>query len=395
MTTSFWQQSDQVPPISCDIAIIGGGIIGTSTAYWIKRLDPSCNVVLLDAHAIGFGASGRNAGFLLQGTSSNYATGKQTFGDEVARALWRFTHENRALVGEHANAARINLGESGSLLVSGTESEQDALERSAEFLIQEGVPAELWDTTRLEASCKAQGFYGALYVASGASMNPIRLLQEIAGQSGANILEHHAVLDITYHGNHCQISTHQRQIRAERVFIALNAYLPQLLPDTAKYVHPIRAQMLASTPQTTWLPVPIYSHEGYYYIRQAPDGSVLLGGARHLFKEEEVGYGDATTPHLQEALEQYYKTHFTEAPPLSVAKRWSGTMAFTPDGLPLFSEAEGLPGSFWAAGFNGHGMGYGFRFGKLMANVFNNKDEDSYYRNLFHKSRLSSIIKLN
>ena len=223
-------------------------------------------------------------------------------------------------------------------------------------------------------------------------MNPIKLLREVSGLSGAAILEHHPVFDVTYNGDHCLISTHQRQIKAERVFIALNAYLPRLLPNTSTYVHPIRAQMLASTPHVSWLPLPVYSHEGYYYIRQSPDGSVLLGGARHLFKEEEVGYEDATTPHLQEALENYYRTHFTEAPPLSVAKRWSGTMAFTPDGLPLFSEIESLPGSFWAAGFNGHGMGYGFRFGKLMANVFKNRDEDSYYRNLFHKSRLRAII---
>jgi len=392
MTTSFWQQSDQAAPIECDIAIIGGGIIGTSTAYWLKQLDPSCNVVLLEAHSIGFGASGRNAGFLLQGTSSNYATDKQTFGDEIAKALWSFTQENRDLVGEHINAASIHLGESGSLIVSGTQSEHEALKQSAEFLHKEGVPVELWDINRLEATCKAKGFYGALFVTSGASMNPIKLLQEISGGSGAKILEHHPVLDVTHNGEHCHISTPQRQIRAERVFIALNAYLPRLLPSTSNYVHPIRAQMLASSRQASWLPAPVYSHEGYYYIRQAPDGSILLGGARHLFKKEEVGYDDATTPHLQEALEQYYRTHFSEAPPLKVAKRWSGTMAFTPDGLPLFSEIESLPGSFWAAGFNGHGMGYGFRFGKLMANIFNNKDVDSYYRNLFHKSRLRSII---
>ena len=389
MTTSFWQQSDLGEPLSCDIAIIGGGIIGTSTAYWLKKKMPSSSVLLLESRTVGFGASGRNAGFLLQGTSSNYATDISTYGQEIARALWRFTQENRILVGEQFNADTIQLRSSGSVIASGSQNEQESLQNSAEALREEGIDVTLWNSEELKAMCNAEGFHGALCVQQGASMNPLQLIRHISGLSGSRVLEYHPVFDVQYNNDHCLISTPLRQVRATRVLLALNAYLPKLLPYTSTYIRPVRAQMLSSTLQSHWLPLPVYSHEGYYYIRQSPDGRVLLGGARHVYADEEIGYEDQTTPHLQNALEAYYQTHFPTSPALSVANRWSGTMAFTPDGLPLFSEIESLPGSYWAAGFNGHGMGYGFRFGKMMAEVFASNGERDFYANLFHRSRLS------
>ena len=315
MTTSFWQRANQGLPISCDIAIIGGGIIGTSTAFWLKKIAPSQKVILLESRTIGWGASGRNAGFLLQGTSSNYAVDIQTYGEDIAKSLWMFTLENRMLVSEQFNANAINLQPSGSLIASGNKQEQETLQQSATHLLQLGADAVLWSREKLEATCNTTGFHGALYVPNGASLNPLKLLQQISGLSGVRILEQHPVTSVSHEGNHCFVSTPLRAILANRVFFALNAYLPELLPETAPYIHPIRAQMLASSPQSMWLHHPIYSHNGYYYIRQAPDGSVLLGGARHLYKDEETGYKDLTTPHLQNALEAYYRAHFPTSPP--------------------------------------------------------------------------------
>ena len=389
MTHSFWQEQDQGPPLSCDIAVVGGGIIGTSTAYWLKKMSPASSVVLLEANSIGNGASGRNAGFLLQGTASSYAVDVQTYGADTAKSLWAFTQENRSLVADHFSDSSIQLTPSGSVIAAGSEHELDALVQSAEWLRQHRVDASLWNVQQLEKKAAAHGFHGALFVPSGASMNPLKLLREISGLSGARILEHHPVTGTAYDGQSCTLFTPSRHIVATQVFFALNAYLPLLLPESAPLIQPKRAQMLASTPHAHWLPFPIYSHEGYYYIRQAPDGSLLLGGARHLFKDEEVGYEDRITPGLQDALEAYYSSHFPRASSLSIAKRWSGTMAFTSDGLPLYSEANTIPGSYWASGFNGHGMGYGFRFGKLMANVLLRKDPDSPYQSLFHLSRIT------
>jgi glycine/D-amino acid oxidase-like deaminating enzyme len=96
---------------------------------------------------------------------------------------------------------------------------------------------------------------------------------------------------------------------------------------------------------------------------------VLLGGARHLHRAAEVGYEDATTPALQKDLLAYLHHHFPQTRQAQVAQRWSGTMGFSPDRLPVIGAVPEVPGSIWAAGFTGHGMGYGFRFGRLLAEV--------------------------
>ena len=388
MTSSYWQQAERGPSISCHIAVVGGGIIGTSTAYWLKKIKPEWDIVLLESRTIGYGASGRNAGFLLQGTASNFATDIATYGGETARKLWNFTLENRSLIEAEFQPDRINLAASGSLIAAGSKQEQQELEHSAAALEADGIDVAFWSAKELSAKTGATNFYGALYVGSGASMNPIKLLREISGTSGALLLEQHPVTAITVQDQACVLHTPRRAIHADRVFLALNAYLPALLPYTARFLNPVRAQMLASLPQSPWLPHPLYSHNGYYYIRQAPDGSVLLGGARHLFREEEVGYTDTTTPHLQQALIDYFSTHFPNSLPLTARARWSGTMALTEDGLPLWGEIQDMPGSFWAAGFNGHGMGYGFHFGKMVAERYTGSGSVGDYDRLFDISRI-------
>ncbi|HEX8386719.1 MAG TPA: FAD-binding oxidoreductase, partial [Rubricoccaceae bacterium] len=106
---------------------------------------------------------------------------------------------------------------------------------------------------------------------------------------------------------------------------------------------------------------------GFYYVRQAPDGRVLVGGARHLHEATEVGHDDATTPALQADLEAYLRAHVPAAADAPVERRWSGTMGFSPDGLPVIGDVPGVPGAVYGAGFTGHGMGYGLRFGRLAA----------------------------
>ena len=386
MTISFWQQADLGAEIECDLAIIGGGIVGVSTAYWIKKAAPRLRTVIIESRTTASGASGRNAGFLLQGTDANYATDVTRFGPEKARLLWSFTEENRQLIGSECSPERIDLNPSGSLLAAGSAEEATLLQKSAEHLRQEQIPVTSWSAQEVKERLGGV-FHGALYIDSGASINPVKLVRELAGTSGALLLEHHPVHAIDPQGDKTVIYTRRRRILAERVCLTLNAYLPRLLPSTHHLIRPVRAQMLSTGPVTHWLPLPLYSHYGYYYIRQSLDGSVLVGGARHLFEKTEIGYDDRTTAPLQNALLSYFATHFPDKQTLSPTSRWSGTMAFTPDGLPIVSPLENAPDSLWAAGFNGHGMGYGFRFGRLLANLLTGAHDESAYHSVFTVDR--------
>jgi len=72
VTRSFWQRRHQAAERAADIAIVGGGVIGCATAFWLHRLRPQLRLILLEAGALADGASGRNAGFILPGASADF-----------------------------------------------------------------------------------------------------------------------------------------------------------------------------------------------------------------------------------------------------------------------------------------------------------------------------------
>ena len=147
-----------------------------------------------------------------------------------------------------------------------------------------------------------------------------------------------------------------------------NAYSPRLVASLAAYVRPVRAQMLALSPVLPRrIAIPVYAHDGYVYLRQRPDGRIVLGGARHRHVEEEVGYEDATTEALQRDLDAFLRRHVPAAAGAAVEHRWSGTMGFSPDGLPVVTAVAGVPGAVAALGFTGHGMAYGLNVGRHLA----------------------------
>lgn len=394
MTLSFWQQNTREADIACDIAVVGGGIIGCSTAYWLRQLRPGLHVAIVEAGRLAQGASGRNAGFLLQGTAHDYLADQEAYGDEATRRLWHFTKENRDLIASELRPSAFDLEASGSLSVAGTHEEDERMQAAVPSMRADGAPVAYIPPQETNRRLMAQGFFGSLYIPSGAMLHPAKLVAHIAEASEAHVLMNHRVMAIEAQGEQVVLETPIRRIRAGQVVLALNAYLPQLYPVLSKYVRPVRAQMLATRPlPPRWLPLPVYSHEGYFYLRQLKDGTVLLGGARHLHRAAEVGYEDATTPALQKDLLAYLHHHFPQTREAQVAQRWSGTMGFSPDRLPVIGTVPEVPGSIWAAGFTGHGIGYGFRFGKLLAEVALDEPRPAG-RDLFSVSRFEEAFSV-
>ena len=367
-TLSYWQQPAREAALACDVAVVGGGVVGASTAYWAKKMLPATRVVLVEAERLAHGASGRNAGFLLQGVTSDYATDVARFGADRARRLWAFTRENRDALVTELRGAAFDFEGSGSLVVAGTAAEDERLRASVQKLRSDGYPAAYLPPSELARRIHARGFHGGLYTTTGGVVHPAKLVRHLATASGADVLEHHPVAGLGIWGNRFVLETPARHVVADRVVLALNAYTPRLVPSLGGYVRPVRAQMLATERMLPrWLSQPLYSHEGFFYLRQTPAGHLLLGGARHLHTLAEVGYDDAVTEPLQADLEAYLRRHFPQAADLKVERRWSGTMGFSPDGLPSIGPVPGHAGAFFAAGFTGHGMAYGFRAGRLLA----------------------------
>jgi glycine/D-amino acid oxidase-like deaminating enzyme len=300
------------------------------------------------------------------------------YGRERARRIWRFTEENVRITDETLDGSAFALERSGSVLAAGSPSEADRLRRSLALMAEDGIDARWLDAAGVRAVLGMEGLHGALVVPAGGALNPERLVAHLAAQSGAVVGAGWSVERVEPDGGGVRLRiAGGGSVRAPRALLALNAYLPQVLPDAARWVRPVRAQMLATAPVEPVLPAPVYSHDGYFYLRQRPDGRLLMGGARHLHAADEVGYEDATTPALQADLEAYLRRHLPRAGAPAVERRWSGTMGFSPDGLPVLAGVPGVPGAFVATGFTGHGMGYGARFGLLAARTLLGEADDA------------------
>ena len=368
MTRSFWQHRGRPPALTCDVAIVGAGIAGASAAFWLRKARPNWTVALLDAVEPGHGASGRNAGFLLQGIATDYVTDIARYGRATAQQLWHFTLENRELLEKELDPAAFNLQRTGSLIVAGSAAEDERLQQSVMPLRADGVPVAYVPPQEVSSRAQAGGLFGALNVPSGATCDPLKLVRHIIAQSDATVCPHHRVIDLIPQNGSVHLITPHRTVVAGQVLVTTNAAPVPGLVRPQGAIRPVRAQMLATAPLASRvLSCPVYSHEGNYYLRQLSGGEVLLGGARHQHAAAEVGFADATTPPVQDALEAYLQRHFPWAAGAQVQRRWSGTMGFTADRLPIIGSVPDAPGSYWAGGFHGHGMGMAFRFGKLLA----------------------------
>jgi gamma-glutamylputrescine oxidase len=341
----FWARpSERYPgqlPDRTDVLVIGGGIAGTSLLHHLGKRRISA--VLVEREHLAFGASGRNAGFLLAGVADCYSEAVRIFGREKAREVWHITNENHDRMVEAVDPDRVGHRRLGSATLASDDEERARLEESAQLLQDDGFEAS-WDGNTLVNPRDGE-------------INPAAMVGALAMRAKAGaIREGVGVTAIEPGSVEVVIRAGASECRTGVVILATNAYTSQLLPRVK--IQPTRAQMLASAPISRSLcDMPTYSHFGYRYWRQLPTGEMLIGGWRDTSMETEIGWDDQPTPGIQEHLDRKLESMSDEA---EVTHRWAGLMGFTETGLPLAGPVDGMRNVYLCAGFNGHGMGFAF-----------------------------------
>ena len=345
MSTPFWAPPPEKYPGSlparCDVLVIGGGIAGTSLLWHLahRRID----AVLVERQHIAWGASGRNAGFLLAGVASSYAEAVRLYGREKAREVWEITNENHDRMVEAARGQDVGHRRRGSAVLPSDEEEQALLVESEQLLREDGFIAH-WDGKRLVNPRDGE-------------IDPAAMVAALARQARAGVIrEGVSVTALRPRANEVVVTAGDAECEAGVVILATNGYTSQLVPEVK--IQPTRAQMLATAPNSSRLvDMPVYSHHGYRYWRQLPTGEVLIGGWRDTTLETEKTFDDEPTPEIQSLLERAVRGLGTEA---EITHRWAGTMGFTESGLPLAGPLEEMKNVYLCAGFTGHGMGFAF-----------------------------------
>lgn len=358
--------------------MVGGGVVGLSAAYWLaKTAGAGRRPLLLEAGHLAGRASGRNAGFLLTGSPEPYTALEKEIGAEAARGFWELTRENRELLrGELIDSGRVEcdfVGE-GSWLAAVESEESDvaaeveALRASGERLAELDFDIEWREGPEVARAAGSPRVRAALHQPRDGGLDPVLLCRGIAAAGGFDVRTGAWVHRLEPRADgRIEIVADGGNVVAERVVVALNAYAAALIPRLASKIRPVRGQMVASEPVERFVSGVWYLNRGFEYVRQLRDGSLLVGGGRRASRATEVGYLEYPTAGVQGALETFARAAYPPLRSKALVRRWAGVMAFTPDGMPLAGEDPGMPGLFYAAGFNGHGMSLGFVTGRWLA----------------------------
>ncbi len=334
--------------MTADVAIVGGGIAGIASAYFLSRA--GVRTVVLEARGVAEAASGRNAGFLLAGVAESFVAASRRYGEERALRVWRLTRRTqelvRSLVAEHGIDCELRWN--GSDQIAGDDEEWREITESARRLAAHGARVSV-DAARRAATYAEDG-----------ELHPVRWVRGLAAaavRAGARIHEGTAVARVEPGA----VTTAQGHVRAGAVLLCTNAYTARLGPSR---VRPVRGQVLATAPTHAVFPRPAYARRGYEYWRQTVDGRVVVGGWRDTAALEEVGEEERTTERVQSRLDAFLRTHGIDA---AVTHRWAGIMGFSHDALPYVGQTDDR--LFVCCGFTGHGMAFAPASAELVASL--------------------------
>ena len=331
-----------------DVGIVGAGVTGCACA--LALAEAGLRVRVVDARRVAEGASGRNGGFALRGTAASYDQVVASFGRDRALALWQWTEAELAAMGELSGDAFRRLG---SLRLAGDAEEREDLRDEIEALWADGLEAEWID---VPGGHLAGRFTAAIRHPTDAALQPARLVRRLASravEAGAEILEGRRVVDTS-------------ELEAERVVVATDGYPSGLLGELEGLIVPTRGQVIATEPLSDRLfDAPHYGRHGFDYWHQTEDGRIVAGGFRDVSLDQEFTADEAVTDVVQGALSAFVNDLVGRE--LRMDYRWAGIFGLVLDFLPVVGEVPGLPGTWVAGGYSGHGNVLGFACGRLVA----------------------------
>jgi glycine/D-amino acid oxidase-like deaminating enzyme len=358
--------------ITADVVVIGAGLCGAAAASALGRA--GVDTVWLEATAVSHGASGRNAGFLLQGTAERYVRAVAIHGREQARRVHAASRDNHRQMKEEIDRLQLACGyqRRGSLQLAGGPAEEEELLVSAALLREDGFPADERHGDQLGAALAGAGFRLGVHLPDDGELQPARFVRGVAQAAmadGVRLFEGTPALalDAPSPGD-ARVRTPNGSVTASIALVCTNAAAGALLPALAGVIDPVRGQMLATGPAPVLFDCPIYADHGFDYWRQDEHGRIALGGWRNLDPDGERGEDEALHPLIQARMTEFLH-RFPQLRSVPVTHRWSGTMGFSRDGLPLVGPAPGVPGALVAAGFTGHGFGFAWSCGRALAEL--------------------------
>lgn len=381
VTHGLWADTSQIPrtehprlegEVVADVAVVGGGYTGLSTALHLAEAGAS--VCVLEAITVGHGASGRNGGQINPGLRASLSDLERKHGAAGAD-LYRMAQEAPDflcnLVARHNMSASYE--RNGAIKLAHSRMAAVGLEAAAHEMQREGIAAELLDQEAVRARVGTGRYLGGLIDPRGGAVHPLDLAREyarVAASFGARIFERSRARSLQRSSGGWRVATDEGVIVARDVVLATNAYSDEVLEGLSRTVLPVNSFQIATEPVDPGLAASILperqtAHDTrrlILYFRRLDDGRVILGGRASFDSSTATGERKGDYDVLQRVLEDI----FPALRGVPITHRWTGLVGITLDGIPHYGQPA--PGLHSIVGFNGRGVALTSRAGAWIAN---------------------------
>ncbi|KAJ7793680.1 FAD dependent oxidoreductase [Mycena olivaceomarginata] len=361
---SFWLQHTRNSPLlghrttdtlpdKTDVTIIGSGLSGAATAYFLLTAGPEDrrprSVTLLEAR------------------EAYYPDYKADFGQEQALKIIQNEMDTLNLVEEIIAKEGIDCDfwRGFTYDIAMDQPAADSLAASYAEFAADGGPVEdivtpILDPTQARETTRCQAALAAYKYPAGA-LFPRKLKYGMNLQTRTPVRR--VVPRISGAGG-WRVETDRGAVETETVVYATNAYTATLLPEFVGHIWPFKGQCAAVVPPEAYAGPNMFRETyglapGDYLIQRPTDGVIIFGGQRRSVPVERLLGNTGRCPSLKKALPRYF-AGWGEDSGLTVGEglvhAWTGIMGYTTEGIPYVGELHDKPGAFICAGHRGHGM---------------------------------------
>ena len=359
------------PPLAgevrAEVCVVGAGFTGLSAA--LELAEKGRRVVVVEAAKVGWGASGRNGGQIVNGLNADLGTVARRYGKGTADFVATVVQEGGRIIRERV--ARYGIAcdlKEGNLFAALTARQMRELEAKQALWRSHGIDNfEMLDREGVRRHVAAEVYAGGMLDRTGGHLHPLNLaLGQAAALEGLGgvIYEGTPVVRVEGMDGEPVVRTAGGAVRAGAVILAGNAYLGAVVPGIADRVMPFSTQIMATEPLGArgWalLPTAVCVEDVRYvldYYRLSADGRLLWGGG--------TVYGGTDPADIRAKLRPNLEKVFPALRGVRIDYAWSGNCAISFSRVPQMGRIGA--NTYFAQGYSGHGVVGSHLFGRILA----------------------------
>jgi gamma-glutamylputrescine oxidase len=350
-----------------EVCVVGGGFTGLSAA--LELAEKGHQVVVLEAARIGWGASGRNGGQIVNGLNASLETITKRYGQQTAAFVGTVVQEGGTIIRDRVKRYGIDCDlKDGNLFTVFSDKQLGELEARRKLWQGHGHDNfEMLDRVGVREHVRTDAYAGGMLDRSGGHMHPLNLAlgQAAAFESlGGVIHERTEVTAIEDVAGQPVVRTAKGTLRPEALILAGNAYLGHLVPELENRIMPFSTQMIATEPLgergDALLPTDICVEDVRYvldYYRLSADKRLLFGGG--------TVYGGTDPADIRAKILPALEKIFPDLKGVRVDFAWSGNCAISFSRVPQMGRLGNR--TYFAQGYSGHGVVGSHLFGRILA----------------------------